>query len=63
MFVEKKKVIQVGSSTGITIKPNVDPFIKQGGFSREKIQSIIIDVKKIEGVKSFIVNPQNITPL
>jgi hypothetical protein len=47
----------------LNLKIDGYPFIKQGGFSREKIQSIIIDVKKIEGVKSYIVNPQNITPL
>ena len=47
----------------LNLKIDGYPFIKHGGFSREKIQSIITDVKKIEGVKSFIVNPQNITPL
>jgi len=47
----------------LNLKIDGYPFIKQGGFSREKIQSIVTDIKKIEGVKSFIVNPQNITPL
>lgn len=37
------------------------PFIKSGGFSREKVMDIIKSVKRVEGVKSFIVNPQNIT--
>ena len=39
------------------------PFIRQGGFNREKIQDIINNVKRVEGVKSFIVNPQNITQM
>lgn len=30
MFVEDKKVIQIGGSAGITIKPNAGPMIKQG---------------------------------
>ena len=47
----------------LNLKIDGYPFIKQGGFSREKIQSIITDIKKIEGINSFIVNPQNITPL
>jgi hypothetical protein len=47
----------------LNLKIDGYPFIKQGGFSREKIQSIITDIKKVEGVKSYIVNPQNITPL
>jgi hypothetical protein len=47
----------------LNLKIDGYPFIKKGGFSRENIQSIITDIKKIEGVKSYIVNPQNITPL
>ena len=45
----------------LNLKIDGYPFIKQGGFSREKIQDIINNVKRVEGVKSFIVNPQNIT--
>ena len=36
------------------------PFIRHGGFSREKIQDIIASVKRVEGVKSFLVDPKNI---
>ena len=47
----------------LNLKIDGYPFIKQGGFSREKIQDIINNVKRVEGVKSFIVNPQNITQM
>ena len=47
----------------LNLKIDGYPFIKQGGFSREKIQDIINSVKRVEGVKSFIVNPQNITQM
>jgi hypothetical protein len=39
------------------------PFIKSGGFSRETIQTIILNIKKVDGVKAYIVNPQNITQI
>jgi hypothetical protein len=45
----------------LNLKIDGYPFIRHGGFSREKIQDIINSVKRVEGVKSFIVNPQNIT--
>ena len=47
----------------LNLKIDGDPFIRHGGFSREKIQDIINSVKRVEGVKSFIVNPQNITQM
>tara|TARA_R110000772_G_scaffold57110_2_gene129597 strand:- start:719 stop:1090 length:372 start_codon:yes stop_codon:yes gene_type:complete len=47
----------------LNLKIDGYPFMKQGGFSREKIQDIINNVKRVEGVKSFIVNPQNITQM
>jgi len=54
---------QENSNLKVILNLKIDgyPFIKQGGFSREKIQDIINNVKRVEGVKSFIVNPQNIT--
>ena len=54
---------QENSNLKVILNLKIDgyPFIKQGGFSREKIQDIINSVKRVEGVKSFIVNPQNIT--
>ena len=45
----------------LNIKIDGYPFMKSGGFSREKIDAIIASVKRVEAVKSFIVNPQNIT--
>lgn len=39
------------------------PFIKSGGFSRENINNAINQIKKIEGVKSVVFNPQNISPM
>lgn len=30
MFVEQKKVIQIGGSAGVTIKPNAGLMLKQG---------------------------------
>jgi hypothetical protein len=39
------------------------PFIKAGGFSREKINDIIASIKRVEAVKAFIVNPKNIQVL
>jgi len=37
------------------------PFMRHGGFSREKVKEIIASVKRVEGVKSYLVNPKNIT--
>lgn len=45
----------------LNLKIDGYPFIKSGGFSREKVMDIIKSVKRVDGVKSFIVNPQNIT--
>ena len=47
----------------LNVKIDGYPFVKSGGFSREKIDAIIASIKRVEGVKSFIVNPQNITRL
>jgi hypothetical protein len=47
----------------LNLKIDGYPFIRHGGFSRKKIQDIINSVKRVEGVKSFIVNPQNITQM
>lgn len=37
------------------------PFMRHGGFSRDKIKEIISSVKRVEGVKTYLVNPKNIT--
>lgn len=44
----------------LNLKIDGYPFIRHGGFSREKIQDIIASVKRVEGVKSFLVDPKNI---
>lgn len=44
----------------LNLKIDGYPFIKHGGFGRDKIDDIIASIKRIEGVKSLIVNPQNI---
>jgi hypothetical protein len=45
----------------LNLKIDGYPFMRSGGFSREKVMDIIKSVKRVDGVKSFIVNPQNIT--
>jgi hypothetical protein len=45
----------------LNLKIDGYPFMRQGGFSRKKVEEIIANVKRVEGVKSFIVNPKNIT--
>jgi hypothetical protein len=45
----------------LNLKVDGYPFIRHGGFSRDKIKDIISSVKRVEGVKSFIVNPKDIT--
>jgi hypothetical protein len=47
----------------LNIKIDGYPFIRHGGFSREKINDIIASIRRVEGVKGLIVNPQNITQL
>lgn len=47
----------------LNLKIDGYPFIRHGGFSREKIQDIINSVKRVNGVKTFIVKPQNITQM
>lgn len=44
----------------LNLKIDGYPFIKHGGFSRDKVIGIINSVRRVDGVKSFIVNPQNI---
>ena len=44
----------------LNLKIDGYPFIKHGGFSREKIQDIIASIKRVDGVKSLLVDPKNI---
>jgi len=45
----------------LNLKIDGYPFIKHGGFSRDTLKDIIASVKRVEAVKSFLVNPKNIT--
>ena len=45
----------------LTLKIDGYPFIKHGGFGREKVNDIIASVKRVDNVKAFKVNPKNIT--
>jgi hypothetical protein len=47
----------------LNLKIDGYPFIKQGGFGRDKIDDIIANIKRVEAVKTFIVNPKNIQVL
>ena len=59
------KYSQNNDNLRVTLNLKIDgyPFIKQGGFSRDKIGEIINNIKKIEGVKALLVNPKDITVL
>jgi hypothetical protein len=45
----------------LTVKVDGYPFITKGGFSRDKLQEIIKQIIKVEGVLTFNVNPDNIS--
>ena len=47
----------------LTIKVDGYPWIGKGGFDRSKMQEIAAQVRKVPGVISFNVNPDNITTL
>ena len=47
----------------LTVKVDGYPFIKSGGFSRDKMKDIAIQIQKVEGVVSFQVNPDTVTTL
>jgi hypothetical protein len=50
-------------TTILNLKIDGYPFIKTGGFSREKIVDIANTIRKIPDVVSFIYNPEDITPM
>ena len=45
----------------LTVKVDGYPFMARGGFSREKLQEIIKQIIKVEGVLAFNVNPNDIS--
>ena len=47
----------------LTIKVDGYPFIKSGGFSRDKMQDIARQIIKVEGVVTYRVNPDTVTTL
>jgi hypothetical protein len=47
----------------LTVKVDGYPFIKNGGFNRDKMQDIITAIRKVEGVVSFNVQPENISAI
>jgi len=47
----------------LTVKVDGYPFIKSGGFNRDKLQDIISQIIKVEGVSSFNVPTDKITPM
>lgn len=47
----------------LNLKIDGYPYIKHGGFGRDKIDDIINSVKRVEAVKTFLVNPKNIQTL
>jgi uncharacterized pyridoxal phosphate-containing UPF0001 family protein len=49
--------------TILTIKVDGYPWITKGGFNRDKMQEIAAQIRKVPGVISFNVNPDNISTL
>jgi hypothetical protein len=47
----------------LTIKVDGYPFIKSGGFSRDKMEDIARQITKVEGVVTYRVNPDTVTTL
>jgi len=45
----------------LNLKIDGYPFMRHGGFSRDKVKEIIASVKRVDGVKTYLVNPKNIT--
>ena len=50
-------------TTILNLKIDGYPFIKSGGFSRDKIKDIANMIRKIPDVVSFNYNPEDITPI
>ena len=50
-------------TTILNLKIDGYPFIKTGGFSREKITDISNMIRKVPDVVSFNYNPEDVTPM
>ena len=44
----------------LTVKVDGYPFIKSGGFNRDKMEEIAAQIRKVEGVVGFTMNPETI---
>ena len=49
--------------TVLTVKVDGYPWIKKGGFNRNKMEEIAKAITDVEGVLSFKLNPDNISPI
>jgi hypothetical protein len=47
----------------LTVKVDGYPWITKGGFDRKKMEEIAALIRKVPGVTSFNINPDNITSL
>jgi hypothetical protein len=47
----------------LTIKVDGYPFIKSGGFNRDKMEDIARQIIKVEGVVTYRVNPDTVTAM
>ncbi len=47
----------------LTVKVDGYPWITKGGFDRSKMEEIAAQIRKVPGVISFNINPDNITSL
>jgi len=50
-------------TTILNLKIDGYPFIKSGGFSRDKIKDISNMIRKVPDVVSFNYNPEDVTPI
>ena len=47
----------------LTVKVDGYPFMKSGGFSREKMGEIAAQIRKVEGVVGFNMNSETVAPI
>jgi hypothetical protein len=47
----------------LTVKVDGYPFIKSGGFNRDKMDDIAAQIRKVEGVVNFSMNSETVAPI
>ena len=47
----------------LTVKVDGYPFMKSGGFNRDKMDEIAAQIRKVEGVVSFSMNSETVAPI